>query len=449
MQSKLESDDFKSLMHDYERSMQERGGQPFEEKNIESACRELLQLHNHSPSALANYLADTQLNLAQPNELTEALRNHSRNLNTLICNLFNASAMETSILKFPPNEHLITTRDLPTVLADDKTHSLVARLTDDFLPGMIAQQIAQLGFYQEHLLEHDLLDPRFGEIYQKASETGDINEADTKYCKSAIETSLRTHHNQSPFFTKDNLASCNFDAWGLHESVLHVYSITPQYDFTSTRIKTEKAIQEMASAIEGNKPAKISDFKITTLCSTIFNSDRRNVHPLKSSVDQLLKDGVASTLDYNALKFVEVDTEVLHIIATTPKSLYKKLQGKMYVGFHSDKSPDIILKDLETQIASSVGRLARAASLAKQLISSKSLSHEACSALGRLIASMAQSIELALAASKRHRLDNNQLNELVFVIQADLSCIQTTLIDNNHQLSNKQKWKSPAMQGLV
>ncbi len=441
MHETLNSIEFKSLMHYYDRFSQEINDQPNEkhhrhllEMDIESACKDLLNLHSRSPSAFAKFLADTEFELAQISKITKAIHKHSGNLDAMICNLFNANAMETPILKYPPNEYLLITGDQPNSRADYKKNDLfVTYLTNKLLPGMTAKQIAQLGFYQEHLLEHDLQNPRFNEIYQEAIETGEIKEAHTKYCRDVIQATLRTHHNRIEHrSTSANPSPCNFDAWGLHEMVLYVYCITPQYDFASTREKTEKAIQEIVDGIENNKLTNVSDFKITTACSTIFNSNHPIAHPLKSAADKLLKDGLTSILDYNALKFVEVDKEIIQIIATTPINLYNKLEGKMHFGFHSDKSPNIILKDLEIQIASSTDRLARAVSLAMLLMSSKSISHEGRPAFVSLIASMIQSLNLALYASKRHQLENSKLNELLFTIEADLSDIQTTLVADNH-----------------
>lgn len=461
MHETLNSIEFKSLMHDYDRFSQEINDQPIEkhhrhllEMEIESACKELLNLHNRSPSAFAKFLADTEFELAQISKITKAIHKHSGNLDAIICNLFNANAMETPILKYPPNEHLLITGDQPNSRADyKKNDSFVTYLTNKLLPGMTAKQIAQLGFYQEHLLEHDLQNPRFNEIYQEAIETGEIKDADTKYCRDVIQATLRNHHNRLQFYPSQNNdrictdaytssiehrsnsanpSPCNFDAWGLHEMVLYVYCITPQYDFASTREKTEKAIQEIVDGIENKKLTNVSDFKITTACSTIFNSNHPIAHPLKSAADKLLKDGLTSILDYNALKFVEVDKEIIQIIATTPTILYNKLEGKMHFGFHSDKSPNIILKDLEIQIASSTDRLARAVSLASLLMSSKSISHEGRAAFVSLIASMIQTLNLALYASKRHQLENNKINEMLFTIEADLSDIQNTLVADNH-----------------
>lgn len=54
-----------------------------------------------------------------------------------------------------------------------------------------------------------------------------------------------------------------------------------------------------------------------------------------------------------ALKYSSVNKELLNIIKLTPEDLYKKIEGKVSLGFHSDGSPLVTLKSKHTQVMTS------------------------------------------------------------------------------------------------
>lgn len=372
--------------------------------------------------------------------------------NKIIRNLFEAFSLEISILKYPPNKSLLSNGHQANSADDGKVpYSITTQFIGEGPCIAFLRYIAQLDFYQHSMMEHDLQDFRFKEIYQEFTETGIMSETDTHYCKQRIDAALHEHHGQfrqwieksgNPLLlideepTEDCLIggrarTVNLDAWGVSNSVLHAYCLTSQTTFGNKAAQAVMLGEGILNSIKAGKLKGISDFHITTACSTIFYKDRDNTHPLNEELKNLLGEGNITLLDYNAMKYVQVDKEILHIIVNTPEPLYNQLKGRLTFGFHSDKSVSVLLKDFETQTIMSTERLRKATSLIASLIINLETSNGKEKMIGQWLNAMDQSFGLAHSAAILHFPGNEDLQDLLDNVEANLSNARDTLVRAN------------------
>lgn len=413
----------------------------------------LLDLYNISPTVLSELLIYAGFNPTQIKEVTQACKECMLSSNKTICNLFEANTLETSVLKYPPNKHLLTYKRLAKSTGDENFDSFVSYLILEGLPSVVLEKIARLDFYQIDLLGRDLQqDYMFKGIYQKFIETGSINEANIKYCKNKINKSLLQHFNQFPFqclekngyplvmmsekffdedFLEKRSPATYFDAWGVSNTVLHVYCVTTQNNFQNQDIQAVKFAYGILNGIKKGALNNISDFKIKAVCSTILNDDHENARLFNEEVEKLLKNQKISLLDYNALKFSPVDKEILNIIATTPEDLYNQLKGRLSIGFHSDKSPSVMLKDLESQIISSIQRLEKSIFAIGEIIKNNPTLNCIDRAIGNYVTELNQSFKLAYDVSILYCPGNEEIDGVLNRVESGLSNIRDTLVQSN------------------
>ena len=419
----------------------------------------LLDLYNISQTIFLELLTYAEFSSAQIQEIAQACKDCLSSSDKTICNLFEANALETSLIKYPPNKHLLTYKRIAKSTGEESfLDSFVSYLISEGLPSVVLEKIARLDFYQKDLLFDDLKDYRFNEIYQNFVETGSMKDADIKYCKNKITKSLLNHFNKFPyqclekdgyplvvksekFFNEDFLEKRSpatyFDAWGVIDTVLHVYCVTTQSNFQNQDVQAVKFGYGILNGIKKGALNNISDFKITAVCSTIISDEHENARNFNEEVETLLKSNKISLLDYNALKFAPVDKEILNIIATTPEDLYNQLKGRLSIGFHSDKSPSVILKDLENQIVSSVQRLEKSIFVMGEIIKNNPTLNLIDGAIGAYAVELDESFKLAYEASTLYCPGNREIDEILNRVEEELSNVRDTLVKSNSSFADK------------
>lgn len=418
----------------------------------------LLDLYNISQTIFSELLIYAGFSSVQIQEITQACKESLSSSEKTICNLFEANALETSLLKYPPNKSLLAYRQSAKSTADENVFdSFVSYLISEGIPSVVLEKIARLDFYQKDLLFRDLQDYRFNEIYQNFVETGSMKQVDIKYCKNKITKSLLKHFNQFPyqclekdgyplvmksekFFDEDFLEKRSpatyFDAWGVIDTVLHVYCVTTQSNFQNQDVQAVKFGYGILNGIKKGTLKDVSDFKITAVCSTILSDEHENARIFNEQVKVLLNSKKISFLDYNALKFSPVDKEILNIISTTPEDLYNQLKGRLSIGFHSDKSPSVMLKDLENQIISSIQRLEKSIFVMGEIIKNNPTLDLIDGAIGAYAVELDQSFKLAYDASTLYCPGNGEIDEILNRVEEGLSNIRDTLVQSNSSFAD-------------
>lgn len=340
----------------------------------------------------------------------------------LICNLFEACALETSMLKYPPNKSLLSHEPCNTPLS----------------------HIAELDFYQRSLMDLDLQDPRFNNMYQEFIETGEISEQGAHYCKQRIDATLGAHWSQFPHMriepnnrVRDGRTQFTEpDAWGVSGSVLQAYLVTTQTNCADKATQAVLLGQEILNGINSGNLKNTLDFKITTSCATNFGTWRSST-PLNQELIEMMQQGEITPLDYNALKYAQVDEGIWRIIATTPEPLYTQLQGRLRFGFHSDKSPNILLKDIDSQASQSSTRLKMSSSLINSIVNNSNQIEENSILIDQLIRSIDQAFKFAQRAAAMYFPGDANLRELLIDVETNLSGVRDTWVPTNTDFADQ------------
>ena len=280
----------------------------------------------------------------------------------------------------------------PDVEASNSYSSFIRYLLSERLPSVTLEMIARLDIYQSQNFEEDLQkNVELQKIYQAFCEKGEVKKSEMRLAQKIIENSILKNMNDNPLqfsrldhqkryalvksmpsksyndaFLKNISPSRHFDAWGVKNGLLNVHAVTTLYNFESQDLQGATVVEGIINGMNSGVLEKVEDFKVNALCKALLSNPDCSIENevefkvFNKYTKNLLEEGKIELLEFNALKYAPVDTEILKIMVEKADAAYDQMKGKLFIGFHSDESHPLTLKDREEQLSSSIARIHKA-----------------------------------------------------------------------------------------
>lgn len=365
-----------------DKSIQKHDNQ-IELNEVSSAVFKIYEIDQNILTELSSY---TGLSQKQIKSLKNACKEKIENGNKALCNLFESTALETELISYHKNKSLFK-KSNNSNKSTEQFDSFIEYIVTAGNNSVILEQIARLSIYQKQQFQKHLeTNLKLNTIYTKYVETGKITKTDIDYSRNQIEKQILKNLRDFPIqfiqemdgtnivktanksaisdsFLKGKAPATYIDAWGVSEGNLLGYCVTDNLTFDTQFNQIIRIADGIENGLKCGALQDIQEYELRGYCSSILGDDKDLTSSLNEQINDMINTQKITKQDFMALKYSAINKELLNIINLTPDALYEKIEGKISLGFHSDNSPLISIKNKNTQVLTSTQGVTKAISI--------------------------------------------------------------------------------------
>lgn len=393
-----------------------------ESDNLNIATNSIFNLYDIDKDILIELCEYSGLNKKQVKVLLGACSDKQKTSNKAICNLFESTALETDFISYHKNKSLFT-KNSKVDSGYQQFDSFIEYLVTDGTNSLILEQIARLSIYQKQQLNSHLeQNLKLQNIYTKYVETGKISKSDIEYSKKQIEKGILKNLKENPIqviqemdgtifaktvdksvikdtFISGKAPATFIDAWGVSDGNLLGYCVTDNKTFDSQFNQIVRIADGIENGLSKNLLQNINTYELKGFCSSVLSEDSELTSTFNSSLNEMLASGSITKQEFMGLKYSAINKELLNIVRLTPDNLYQKLVGKISLGFHSDGSPLVSLKEKDTQVKTSTDGIFNAINVLAKIAETNPTLHKIETVFSTVANNLAEGYSLAYTAN--------------------------------------------------
>lgn len=362
---------------------------PIQEEMLSDAESLLKSIHAIDANIFKELCTYTGLTNVQIEHLTE-------NFNDLIDTniraldiLFDAYSKQKLVIEHPDIAKLIKNKSIS--IKENHFDAFIEYIIGESFPSTQLEKFAKLSVYQAHLLEsHILYDQDISNLHSMYSAGLKVPKDLLVKCAEKIKNSIDYTMRVYPYICIDekfidadgfpygiptikktspidNLfdrtsPSCFFDAWGIKDRNLLVYSVTAKSDFSTQDSQVIKQAYAIKNGIMTKSITEADDFTIKGICAPINYTDSFN-----RSLNYLIKEGLDSKL-LNNFKHIALHSETLKILTNTSSDKYNDLRKHISLSLYGDDKATLNFKKDTVQYKLSITALSDAINVLNSII---------------------------------------------------------------------------------
>lgn len=257
----------------------------------------------------------------QIKSLVNACENKVKLEDKAVCNLFEATALETDFISYHKNKNLLK-KSSETKEQINQFDSFIEYLVTTGTNSVILEQIARLSIYQkQHLSAHLEQNLVLNNIYTKYVETGKISKSDVDYAKNQIEAGILKNLRENPIqvlkemdgtvvartiegeaikdsFIKAKAPGTFIDAWGVSGGELLGLCVTDNYTFNTQYNQIVRISDGIENGLLKGVLQNINSYELKGYCKSFLNEDEEQSSVLTNQINEMLNTQKISKQEY-------------------------------------------------------------------------------------------------------------------------------------------------------
>lgn len=395
---------------------------PSSKESLDRATTCVYRIFDIDKDTLVELCDYSGLNKKQIKSLVSACDNKNKSIDKAVCNLFEATALETDLISYHKNKALFKKSGSNTE-ALGQFDSFIEYIVTTGTNSVVLEQIARLSIYQKQQLgAHLEQNLKLNNIYTKYVETGKITKTDIDYAKKQIEKGILKNLKENPIqvmremdgttvartidksaiketFVTGKAPGTFIDAWGVSEGNLLGYCVTDNDNFNTQFNQIVRIADGIENGLKKGVLDNVREYELKGFCKSFLGEDDEQTSALNTQINEMLSNQKINKQEYMALKYSSVNKEMLNILRLTPEKLYEKIEGKISLGFHSDSSPLLSVKNKATQVKTSTDAIFNAIEVMVKISKENPTLHKIEGVYSKVANNLAEGFSMAYTAN--------------------------------------------------